>query len=103
MHITILENTKDISKKDEFIKKYDLKFIDKYKCYKIYDTYIISNRNNISFEKHKYINDKEYICKEISSFSFYDVQDECIYEKYTNENYILKYYENSLILEFINK
>ena len=103
MHITILENIKDISKKDEFINLYNLKFIDKYKCYNIFDTYIHSNGNSINFEKYKYINDKKYNIENIAAFSFYDVHDESIYEKYMNDKYILKCYKNRLILELIDK
>ena len=103
MHITILENIKDISKKDEFINLYNLKFIDKYKCYNIFDTYIHSNGNSINFDKYKYINDKKYNIENIAPFSFYDVHDESIYEKYMNDKYILKCYKNRLILELIDK
>ena len=103
MHITILENIKDISKKDKYINIYNLKFIDKYKCYKIFDTYIHSNSKSINFEKHKYINDKKYKIESIIPFSFYDVHDESIYEKYVNDKYILKCYDNRLILELIDK
>ena len=103
MHITILENTNDISKKDEFINVYNLKFIDKYKCYNIFDTYIHSNSKTINFEKYKYINDKKYNIENIAPFSFYDVHDESIYEKYMNYKYILKCYKNCLILELIDK
>ena len=103
MHITILENIKDISKKDEFINLYNLKFIDKYKCYNIFDTYIHSNGNSINFEKYKYINDKKYNIENIAPFSFYDVHDESIYEKNMNDKYILKCYKNRLILELIDK
>ena len=103
MHITILENTNVISKKDEFINVYNLKFIDKYKCYNIFDTYIHSNSKTINFEKYKYINDKKYNIENIAPFSFYDVHDETIYEKYMNDKYILKCYKNCLILELIDK
>ena len=102
MHITILENTNDISKKDEFINTYNLKFIDKYKCYNIFDTYIHSNSKTINFEKYKYINDKKYKIESIIPFSFYDVHNESIYEKYMNDKYILKCYKNRLILELID-
>jgi len=103
MHITILENIKDISKKNEYIKKYNLKFIDQYKCYKIYNTYITSNSKCINFEKHIYKNVDEYYIKNIMPFSFYDVHDEFVYDKYMNDNYILKHYKNYIILELINK
>ena len=103
MHITILENIKDISKKDEYINLYNLKFIDKYKCYNIFDTYIHSNSKSINFEKYKYINDKKYKIESIIPFSFYDVHNESIYEKYINDKYILKCYKNRLILELIDK
>ena len=103
MHITILENIKDISKKDEYINLYNLKFIGKYKCYNIFDTYIHSNSISIHFEKHIYKNEKEYKIESIIPFSFYDVHDESIYEKYMNDKYILKCYDNHIILELIDK
>ena len=103
MHITILENIKDISKKDEFINVYNLKFFGKYKCYNIFDTYIHSNSKSIHFEKYIYENKKKYKIENIAPFSFYDVHDESMYEKYMNDNYILKCYENCLILELIDK
>lgn len=103
MKIQNLENTKDISKKDDYIKKYNLKYIGKYKCYKIYDTYINSDGNIISFEKHKYNNDKEYGIISITPFSFYDVEIEFVYEKYMNDNYILKCQKDLLTLELMDK
>ena len=103
MNIHILEITENISKKDDFIKQYNLKYINKYKYYKIYDTYIVSDGENIIFEKHKNISNKEYYVKSIAPFSFYDVEDEFIYDKYMNKNYVLKVYEKKLTLEFINK
>ena len=103
MKIQILENTKNISKKLELIQKYNLKYIGNYKCYKILNTYIHSDSNIISFEKHNYINDKEYYIEYISSFSFYIVEDEYIYDKYINSNYILKCYNNYITLELIDK
>ena len=103
MKIQILENTKNISKKNEYIKKYDLKYIGNYKCYKILNTYINSDSNIISFEKHKYINDKEYYIECITPFSFYSVEREYIYDKYMNDNYILKCYDNHITLELIDK
>jgi hypothetical protein len=103
MKIQILENTKNISKKNEYIKKYDLKYIGNYKCYKILNTYINSDSNIISFEKHKYINNKEYLIEFITLFSFYSVEKEFIYDKYMNDNYILKCYDNHITLELIDK
>lgn len=103
MKIQILENTKNFSKKKEYIKKYDLKYIGNYKCYKILNTYINSDSNIISFEKHKYINNKEYLIESIMPFSFYDVENEFVYDKYMNSNYILKCYNNHITLELIDK
>ena len=104
MKIQILENTKNISKKLEFIKKYNLKYIGNYKCYKINNIYINTDGKSISFEKHKYNNNnKEYSIESITPFSFYDVEDEYIYDKYMNDNYILKCYDNNIILELIDK
>ncbi len=103
MKIKILENTKNISKKLELIQKYNLKHIGNYKCYKILNTYINSDSNIISFEKHNYIKDKEYLVESIIPFSFYSVEDEYIYDKYMNDNYILKCYDNHITLELIDK
>lgn len=103
MKIQILENTKNISKKNKLIKKYNLKYIGCYKCYKILNIYINSDSNIISFEKHNYINDKEYYVEYISPFSFYDVDKEYKYDKYMNDNYILKCYNNHITLELIDK
>ena len=103
MKIQILENTKNISKKLEFINAYNLKYIGNYKCYKILNTYINSDSNIISFEKHNYINNKEYLIECITPFSFYDVDVEFVYDKYMNDNYILKCYNNHITLELIDK
>jgi len=103
MKIQILENTKNISKKLELIQKYNLKYIGNYKCYKILNTYINSDSNIISFEKHKYINYKVYLVESITPFSFYNVENEYIYDKYMNDNYILKCYDNHITLELIDK
>ena len=103
MKIQILENTKNISKKLELINAYNLKYIGNHKCYKILNTYINSDGNIISFEKHKYIKDKEYLVESIIPFSFYDVEKEFVYDKYMNDNYILKCYDNHITLELIDK
>ena len=103
MNIKSLENTKNISKKLELIQKYNLKYIGNYKCYKIFNTYINSDGNIISFEKRNYINDKEYLVESIIPFSFYIVEDEYVYDKYMNDNYILKCYDNHITLELIDK
>ena len=103
MKIQILENTKNISKKLELIQKYNLKYIGKCKEYIILDTSIISNNMYLEFYKIVNINDKEYKLIKIYPFSFYDVEREYIYDKYMNENYILKCYDNHITLELIDK
>jgi hypothetical protein len=103
MKIQILENTKNISKKLELINAYNLKYIGKCKEYFILDTIIISYNTYLEFYKIINTNDKEYKLIKIFPFSFYDVENEYIYDKYINENYILKSYNNHLILELIDK
>ena len=103
MKIKILKNTKNISKKLELIQKYNLKYIGKCKEYIILDTSIISNNMYLEFYKIVNINDKEYKLIKIYPFSFYDVEREYIYDKYMNENYILKCYDNHITLELIDK
>ena len=51
MKIQILENTKNISKKNEYIKKYNLKHIGKCKEYFILNTSIISYNTYLEFYK----------------------------------------------------
>tara|TARA_B100000902_G_scaffold205846_1_gene196212 strand:- start:2948 stop:3259 length:312 start_codon:yes stop_codon:yes gene_type:complete len=103
MKIQILENTKNISKKNKLIQKYDLKYIGKCKEYFILNTSIISNNTYLEFYKIVNSNDKEYKLIKMFPFSFYDVEKEYIYDKYMNDNYILKCYDNHLILELIDK
>ena len=103
MKIQILENTKNISKKNKIIQKIDLKYIGKCKEYFILNTSIISNNTYLEFYKIVNSNDKEYKLIKMFPFSFYDVEKEYIYDKYMNDNYILKCYDNHLILELIDK
>lgn len=103
MKIKILENTKNISKKLELIQKYKLKYIGKCKEYFILNTTIISNNTYLEFYKIVNSNDKEYNLIKIFPFSFYDIEDEYIYDKYMNSNYILKCYDNHITLELIDK
>ena len=103
MKIQILENTKNISKKNEYIKKYDLKYIGKCKEYFIFDTTIISYNTYLEFYKIVNSNNKEYKLIKTFPFSFYSVEDEYIYDKYMNDNYILKCYDNHITLELIDK
>ena len=103
MKIQILENTKNISKKNELINAYNLKYIGKCKEYLILDTSIISYNTYLEFYKIVNSNDKEYKLIKIFPFSFYDVENEYIYDKYMNDNYILKCYDNHITLELIDK
>ena len=103
MKIQILENTKNISKKLELIQKYNLKYIGKCKEYIILDTTIISYNTYLEFYKIVNSNDKKYKLIKIFPFSFYDVENEYVYNKYMNGNYILKCYDNHMILELIDK
>lgn len=103
MKIQILENTKNISKKNEYIKKYNLKYIGKCKEYFILDTSIISNNMYLEFYKIVNSNDKEYKLIKTFPFSFYSVDVEFVYDKYMNDNYILKCYNNNITLELIDK
>lgn len=103
MKIKILENTKNISKKNEYIKKYNLKHIGKCKEYFILNTTIISYNTYLEFYKIINSNDKEYKLLKTFPFSFYIVENEFVYDKYMNDNYILKCYDNHITLELIDK
>ena len=103
MFISIIEKNLNLSKKEDFIKKYELEYIGKCKEYSILNTLIKSKDTYLEFYKIVNINDKEYELIKILPFSFYDVQNEQIYETYKKDNIILKSYKNYFNIELINK
>ena len=105
MFVSIIEKNVNISEIDDFIKKYNLIYIGKYKSYDIQNVRIISNKDNIDFYKVRIIDDEKYNMEKIMPFSFHDVDMERVYELYKNDNYILKsyidYFDIELIIELI--
>jgi hypothetical protein len=107
MFVSIIEKNVNISEIDDFIKKYNLIYIGKYKSYDIQNVRIISNKDNIDFYKVRIIDDEKYIMEKyimnkIMPFSFHNVDMERVYELYKNDNYILKSYINYFDIELIN-
>lgn len=102
MFISIIEKNVNISRKEDFINKYKLTYIEKYKSYDIQNIRIICDKDSIDFYKVIDGNNK-YEIKNIAPFSFYDVDEEREYELYQNEEYILKSYITYFDLELINK
>jgi len=102
MFISIIEKNVNISEKDDFIKKYNLIYIGKYKSYDIQNVRIISNKDNIDFYKVRIIDDEKYNMEKIIPFSFHNVDMERVYELYKNDNYILKSYIDYFDIELIN-
>ena len=111
MFVSIIEKNVNISEIDDFIKKYNLIYIGKYKSYDIQNVKIISNKDNIDFYKVRIIDDEKYNMEKynmekIMPFSFHNVDMERVYELYKNDNYILKsyidYFDIELIIELIN-
>ena len=103
MFISMIEKNINLSKKEDFIKKYELEYIGKCKEYTILNTLIKSEDTYLKFYKIVNINDKEYELKKIFPFSFYDVDNEQIYDYYERDNIILKFYKNYFDIELINK
>ena len=73
-------------KKDNLIKKYNLKYIDQFKKYTIQNIEIVSNMNSIQFYKLKdkqIINNLEvYKISKSIPFSFFEIdQKECYYPR----------------------
>ena len=96
----------DLSKKDEYIKKYDLKFIDNFKKYCIQNIEIIASKNTIKFNRvqYKMINPDKLIIEktieEYTRFNFYDVDYEEEYKEYSYSNIILREYDDYIIVEY---
>ena len=96
----------DLSEKDKYIKKYDLKFIDNFKKYCIQNIEIIASKDTMEFNRVKYkmINPEKLIIektiKEYTKFSFYEVDYEEEYKEYSNSYITLREYDNYIILEY---
>ena len=96
----------DLSKKDEYIKKYDLKFIDNFKKYCIQNIEIIASKDTIKFNRvhYKMINKDKLIIEktieEYTRFNFYDVDYEEEYKEYSYSNIILREYDDYIIVEY---
>tara|TARA_B110000858_G_scaffold110894_2_gene126825 strand:- start:5510 stop:5821 length:312 start_codon:yes stop_codon:yes gene_type:complete len=103
MFISIIEKNVNIIEKEDFIKKYNLIYIGKYKSYDIQNVKIISNKDRIDFYKVKMIDKTKYNMKPIIPFSFYDVRDEKIYDYYERDNIILKSYIDYFDIELMDK
>ena len=109
MYIIKDNNIKNLDKKNELIQKYDLKYIDKFKQYRIQNIDIISNKISFNFYKkyNKQIikNLEIYNIHKIITFSFFFVDDEKVYELYTNndDNILLKIYNNYLTIEYLTE
>jgi len=75
-------------KKDNLIKKYNLKYIDQFKKYTIQNIEIVSNMNSIQFYKLKdkqIINNLEvYKISKSIPFSFFEIDQKECYKLYTN-------------------
>ena len=75
-------------KKDNLIKKYNLKYIDQFKKYTIQNIEIVSNMNSIQFYKLKdkqIINNLEvYKINKSIPFSFFKIDKNEYYKLYTN-------------------
>ena len=102
MFISIIEKNLNISEKDNFIKKYNLIHIGKYKSYDIQNVRIICNKDSIDFYKIKMIDDKKYKMEPIIPFSFYDIEDEKIYDYYKRDNIVLKSYIDYFDIELMD-
>ena len=98
----------DLHKKDKYIKKHNLKFIDNFKKYCIQNIEIIASKDLIKFNKvqYKMINlDKliiEKIMNEYTKFSFYEVDYEEEYKEYSNYDLDinLREYNDYIIIEY---
>jgi len=103
MFVSIIEKNVNIIEVDDFIKKYNLIYIGKYKSYDIQNVKIISNKDGIDFYKIQMIDKTKYNMEPIIPFSFYDVRDEKIYDYYEGDNIILKSYVDYFDIELIDK
>ena len=96
----------NLSEKDKYIKKYDLKFIDNFKKYCIQNIEIIASKNTIKFNRvqYKMINPDKLIIEktieEYTRFNFYDVDYEEEYKEYSYSNIILREYDDYIIVEY---
>jgi hypothetical protein len=97
---SIYEKNIDKNNLEKYIKLYNFKYKDTYKEYNIQNIRIISDKNNIYFYKNIIIDDKNYKLEEFIPFSFYKVENEIIYNLYTNNNKLLKLYDNSFDIEY---
>ena len=102
MFVSIIEKNVNISEKEDFIKKYNLIYIGKYKSYGIQNVKIISNKDNIDFYKIQMIDKTKYNMKPIIPFSFYNVRDVKIYDYYKGDNIILKSYVDYFDIELMD-
>ena len=98
-------------KKDNLIKKYNLKYIDQFKKYIIQNIEIVSNKNSIQFYKLKdkqIINNLEvYKISKSIPFSFFEIDQEEYYKLYTNTindvKILMKIYDNYINIEYLTE
>ena len=98
-------------KKDNLIKKYNLKYIDQFKKYTIQNIEIVSNMNSIQFYKLKdkqIINNLEvYKISKSIPFSFFEIDQEEYYKLYTNTindvEILMKIYDSYINIEYLTE
>jgi len=98
-------------KKDNLIKKYNLKYIDQFKKYTIQNIEIVSNMNSIQFYKLKdkqIINNLEvYKISKSIPFSFFEIDQKECYKLYTNTindvEILMKIYDNYINIEYLTE
>ena len=98
-------------KKDNLIKKYNLKYIDQFKKYTIQNIEIVSNMNSIQFYKLKdkqIINNLEvYKINKSIPFSFFKIDKNEYYKLYTNTindvKILMKIYDNYINIEYLTE
>ena len=98
-------------KKDNLIKKYNLKYIDQFKKYIIQNIEIVSNKNSIQFYKLKdkqIINNLEgYKINKFIPFSFFKIDKNEYYKLYTNTindvKILMKIYDNYINIEYLTE
>ena len=92
----------NLSKLQYYIKKYELKYIDRYTRYFIEDIEIVSNGKTMDYKKTEYEMIGDIIKKtELNyfKFSFYEVDYSETYDVYKLDNIELKKYDNYLTIE----